>query len=215
MNLLIDIHTHKKKNSAAIELLNVNRLQSNFDKFVSAGIHPWDLEDENIQERMFKLEDLCNLHKLKAIGEIGIDRAIKININKQLMVFRQQHALAEKHNLPVIVHCVKAWSDLLGIRKELNTKIPWVFHGYNGNLKTANQLIEKGCYLSFGHYLLHKQNVQQVFKEVPLDFVFFETDDSDEKIDNIYKKAADLRHICTENLKMQIQNNFNRVFGLV
>jgi TatD DNase family protein len=178
----------------------------------SAGCHPWDIDNHSVALVIQNLEYLIIHNKIVALGEIGLDRAITIPIEKQILYFENQLALSEKHKLPVVLHCVKAWSDLLAIRKKRKTSLPWIFHGYNGNLQTAQQLIAQRCYLSFGEALLKTQKVQQVFAQIPMEWLFLETDNSDEKIENIYKKAADLRHICIDDLKENIYQNFKRVF---
>lgn len=209
----VNIHTHHLSGEGIV-LVN-NSLVSFNDSLrcSTAGGHPWNIEKDSVSEILLQLEELLKQGKIIALGEIGLDRAITVAMDKQVLYFKEQHQLAEKYQVPVILHCVKAWSDLLAIRKELKTQLPWIFHGYNGNWQTAQQLVNQGCFLSFGKALLQNPKIQEVFKDVPADFIFLETDDSDEKIQNIYEKAAELRHICIDELKQIVFRNFTIVFG--
>jgi len=195
MSVFINIHTHKASNKDIfIQNSSFNEaLSQNY--FHSLGIHPWDIDKTNIDSQLEVLKAYCIDKNIVAIGEIGIDRAIQTNLEIQKQVFKKQLDIAKHFNLPVIIHCVKAWSDILEIRKEGNYKNDWIFHGFTGNLQTVLQIIKSGCYLSFGKALLTNQRLQETFVEIPKEFIFFETDDSDAKIEEIYQKAAELGNI--------------------
>lgn len=213
MGAYINIHTHKQssKGIAIINLANSNEISSK--GFFSIGIHPWDINKAQIREIQYEIELGVKRHEnIIAIGECGIDRTIETAIDKQIMVFSKQVELSEKLNLPLIVHCVKAFSDIIQVRKQKKVTTPWILHGYNSSVTMASQLIAKGCFVSFGQRLLNHKKLQNVFINIPIEYIFFETDNGDEKIENIYKKAAELRHICIDELKEQVFNNFKQVF---
>ncbi len=209
----INIHTHKP-DSEHLSILNVifNSIWPE-NKYYSCGIHPWKIDKSLIDSNLEQLINYCEQKKLLAIGEIGLDRTIQTPIETQKEVFIKQVQIANQYNLPIIIHCVKAWSDLLSIRKNTKKSTPWIFHGYTGNLQTANQLINAGCYFSFGSKLLVNHKVQAIFKQVPINHIFLETDDSDTKIEDIYQKAAELYDICIEELKSNLYQNFITIFG--
>lgn len=208
----INIHTHKACEEG-ICLLNINSSEDlPSEKFLSFGIHPWDVDKIDIVDHLDKLNNLCSEKKLIAIGEIGLDRAIKTNFEIQKEVFIKQIEIAEKFNLPVIIHCVRAWSDILAIRKIGKYTNTWIFHGFNGNLQTASQIIKSECCLSYGKALISSKKLQEVFTQIPEEFIFFETDDSDIKIEDIYQKGADLYDIEIDELKTIILDNYRKVF---
>ncbi|PKP09473.1 MAG: hydrolase TatD [Bacteroidetes bacterium HGW-Bacteroidetes-4] len=213
MHPWVNIHTHKIRN-LGIELLNANiGAPVNSGVTFSLGLHPWHIAETRLEEALKMLDKQAGNQAICAVGEIGIDRAIATSLEIQIRVFNAQHHIAEKHRLPVILHCVRAWSDLAALHKQMNPKVPWIFHGFNGSLQTAQQLIKLGCYLSFGTALLQQAKVKEVFQKIPAEYLFLETDDSDEKIENIYQKAAELRHICIDELKDIVYTNFVKVFG--
>jgi TatD DNase family protein len=149
-----------------------------------------------------------------AVGETGLDKAVNVPVDLQEAVFQMHLDLADRVRKPVILHCVRAWSEILAIRKSKQTDIPWIFHGFTGKPEAADQLIRKGCYVSFGKALLKPNAViGTMFRNIALQHVFFETDEMDIPVAEVYKAAAGLKEINLEELKWQIQQNFLTCFG--
>ncbi len=209
----INIHTHKPVGEH-VELINAP-VMGNWPQgeFFSLGLHPWNIGKGNENVVLENLDLICEKKKVIAIGEIGLDRAIETPIEMQINFFKKQLAIAEKYTLPVIIHNVRATSDLLQLRKENANSTPWIFHGFRGRSHEALQLIDKQCFLSFGEALLNQIKIQDLVKKIPLEYVFFETDDSDKKISSIYEKAAELLDICIPELKDKVYSNFTKIFG--
>lgn len=209
-----NIHTHKFLSNNNIQIVNRHLQDSiNENEFFSLGIHPMALLNTNVDADICKIKEKLQHKNLIAIGEVGIDRRCKKTIEKQIDVFERINNLAISKNKPVIVHCVRAWSDLMHIRKLLNISNIWIFHGFNANYIIAKTLIENGCYLSFGDALIYNKKLQQTFKQIPLEYVFLETDDANVDIEKIYEKAMSIKKITLEELKKIIYNNFVKVFG--
>lgn len=214
MNTYINIHSHIKNDVPNITVLhNALLFEPLPDDIFSIGMHPWQLSEVNFKEAFEWVKNNLTNNYAIALGEIGLDRVIEIEIEFQKKVFTEQYTLASLVNKPIIIHCVKAYSDFLELHKQLNPKNSWIFHGFNANKIIANEFLNRGCYLSFGPDLLSSTKVQDTFRALPLDKIFFETDESDVKIEAVYEKAANLRHICVDDLKDQIHLNFINVFG--
>ena len=114
---------------------------------------------------------------------------------------------AEKYELPLIIHCVKAMDELLALRKERAPKQPWIWHGFRGKPDQAKLLLQIGFYLSFGmHYSSEAMNV------VPDSRLFLETDDSLLDIEDILCQAARVRGVEVEALREVIRRNIQNVF---
>ena len=112
----------------------------------------------------------------------------------------------------MINHCVRAYSDFLQIlRHEPDVKM--IFHGFSGNATTANQLLQHGAMLSFGHQLLSNSELQKTFTNTPNDCIFLETDTKSININDIYNFAAELKSVSADELKQIIYNNLIRIFG--
>ncbi|MCD4791601.1 MAG: TatD family hydrolase [Bacteroidales bacterium] len=210
----IDIHTHSGKNDyfSIINLFpeEVNKIEK--DKYYSLGLHPWEISNVNIDKQLSIIKEYADVNNIIAIGEIGLDK-YKDAFELQHNVFLKQIQIAEEHNKPVIVHCVKAYSELLSVLKEKRLSIPVIIHRYSGNKTVAEQLMKFGCYLSFGHELFNtKSKVQRVFNTIPVEHLFLETDDSDKDIKQIYQKASEIKNLEIEILIKAINTNFENCF---
>ena len=213
MPQFINIHTHKPE-TGSIYIRNApldSILADN--EYYSYGIHPWDIDKVDVNFQLEVLKKHCLEKRLAAIGEIGLDRAIQQDLEIQKEVFICQLNIAKEYQLPVIVHCVRAWGDILSVRMDGKYKDAWIFHGFNGNLQIARQIIRSKSYLSFGKAILFNLKLQEVLRLLPVENIFFETDDSEEKISIIYQKATEIMHICMDELTNKIYSNFTKVFG--
>ncbi|MDQ2178919.1 TatD family hydrolase [Marinifilum sp. D714] len=213
----IDIHTHQVDSDPEIlSIFNMNigesKIELNKDQAYSKGIHPWDIEKLEIDSIDNYLEVLTADKNNIAIGEIGLDKLMDTDISIQEKVFIAQLQMAKLKQKPVIIHCVKSQEELLRIKQENDTGTAWVFHGYNKSLQLAKDLLKFGFFLSFGENLLRNEKLQSVFREIPLEKIFLETDDKQIDIRKIYQKAAEIKGIDIEVLKKQILLNYLKCF---
>ncbi|MFZ4799314.1 MAG: TatD family hydrolase [Bacteroidia bacterium] len=215
MSQYINLHTHRKPRVLGEIAIRNGFLKtidfSKIDYPVSLGLHPWHVHKTNID---WALAQIKNSHaQIIAIGECGLDRVIQTPIELQLTTFHQQIELAIQFNLPVIVHCVKAYSDFASIAKQY-PNMQFVLHGFSGNEETLQMLLAfKNVYFSVGKYLFNPtSNASLVIGKIPINHLFLETDTSKYLIDEVYKKAAQILEIEETVLKNQIFDNFANLF---
>jgi TatD DNase family protein len=213
----IDIHAHTYYTAPDTRvLLNVFPHQTenlNLPCSKSVGLHPWHLSETTYTNQLKTVEHLSKLADVIAIGETGLDKAIAVNYDLQKEVFSYHLTIAASCNKPVVIHCVRAYSEMLAYRKSFDPKIPWIFHWFNADISIALQLIKKNCYLSFGHMLFNQRSkAYGVFQQIPPENLFFETDDAGYSIQDVYARAATLRNMVVMDLQKQIINNFARCF---
>ena len=117
---------------------------------MSVGIHPWnaDKADGAVWSRfMAWLGD----ERVVAVGEIGLDRLRGPEMSVQLEVMNRQLRAAAERQLPVIIHCVRAYDLLLGVH--FPEDMQRIIHGFRGRPALAQQLLDAGFDLSYGaHY---------------------------------------------------------------
>ncbi|MCU7494039.1 MAG: hypothetical protein HF314_02645 [Ignavibacteria bacterium] len=215
----INIHTHKD-NCGSEELSLINIFAEEFECyplnencFYSVGLHPWNILKTDLERAIASVKSASLYPMVKAIGETGLDRAIQTPWEVQVEVFLKHLEIAEEVKKPVMIHCVRAFSDIIAIKKKYKFTSPWIIHGFNSNLQTAIQLLKYGCYLSFGKFLFNsKSKVPGVFPEVPDGSFFLECDDSDLRIGEIYTKACTLKGLSPEELKLRMKENFLKLF---
>ena len=212
--MLYNLHTHKFSNHpGCLEL--VNQYPQEFDAsipFYSIGIHPWYIVEDRMEADLAIIEDKIQTANCLAVGECGLDKRIEIPFSLQEQVFRKQLALAEKYQKPVVIHCVASFQELIAIKNDLKITVPMIIHGFSKNEQLAKQLVDNGLYLSFGKYLLRNPELESVFKSVPDNRFFLETDTIEETIEEVYALASRYKAKNPEDLQEIVKQNFENVF---
>jgi TatD DNase family protein len=213
---MIDFHTHLTLAEAptSVRSLLINEVEKiNEHDLFSIGIHPWYTSEIDLKTQLSELELLLNRDNVIAVGEIGLDKVKGAALDKQIEVFESQVMLAEKYNKPVIIHCVRAWAELLESRKKLKPTTPWAIHGFRGQSELAKQLLGFGIYLSFGSETLNaSEGLQEAIRTVPLDRIFIETDDADVSLKYLYTTVSKIKSVTFRDLEEQINLNFAEFF---
>lgn len=228
MNPYVNIHTHYNNHiddNEFVEIQNIdvdNIVNVDVSHFYSIGIHPWNLKSQNLKisetQKLGDLESQClgDLN-IKAIGECGLDRACDVDFEIQKEVFMKQIELSEQIAKPLIIHAVRTYPDIISIRKENKAKQPWIIHGFQGSVQSAEQLLRHdGIYLSLGDVLFrNERRASELLNVIPLDRLFLETDVAERDIVEVYEKAVSLSGIEMDKLRNDIFNNFVKIFGQI
>jgi TatD DNase family protein len=209
-----NLHTHHyTQNPNILEL--VNQYPQEFDAtipFYSIGIHPWYLVENRVEADLEIIEKKLQEPNCLALGECGLDKRIEIPMDLQQQVFEKQLVLAQKYNKPVVIHCVAAFDELIAVTKKLKISVPIIIHGFSKNVQVAKQLLGNGFYLSFGKYLLQNPDLETVFRTIPNDKFFLETDIMALSLEQVYDLAAKQKEISVDEIQKQINTNFVSVF---
>lgn len=201
----INVHSHSfDENNLTIFQGKIGLL----DKWFSLGIHPWDSDNSRISQNFI---DHLKLSNCLALGEIGLDKRNGPDIKTHIQVFEEQIELSETLNLPVIIHCVKAWNELKLIKRQLKPTQPWIFHGFSKE-NILEDVLSEGLFVSFGEAILRNSKLMEASTNVPLGKLFLETDDSNISIETVYSEFAKAKQITLQELKEIQFNNFKRVF---
>ena len=155
----------------------VLELSKNHENVYAALGYFHTLADEITDEDISLLDKQLESDKVIAVGEIGLDYYDrKDNKEKQKELFKKMLNLAEKHNLPVIVHSRKAMQDTYDILKKHD--IIGSMHSYQGSAEMAQEFIKLGFYIGIGGTITHKNNkkTKEMIKRIGIDHVLLETD---------------------------------------
>jgi TatD DNase family protein len=208
----IDIHTHKayKYQCDVIFIRNAflyAYVPKQLNYFCSNGLHPWYINqpfDSN------ELLQLLNQESTIALGEIGLDR-LKPNFNQQLDLFKKQLKIGQQLNIPLILHCVKAYPEIIELIKDYQA--PIIFHQFQCNIHLTKFLLNQtNVYFSFGKQLFRKQ-IPPCLDLIPIERIFLETDTSSMHVKDCYKQLAKIKNVKIEALQLCIEENFIAVFG--
>ena len=204
---MFNFHTHTDQKNAIVNIDSILTTHLYDTHFYSLGNHPW-----NIQLTAKEIENsIVNNPQIIAIGECGIDK-IKSNksVTEQIEALKQQIELSERIELPLILHIVNGYNEIIKLKKEYNPKQKWVIHGFN-KYKQAPALAEDNFYLSFGKSLFQNQHLQNALINYPLSKIVLETDESEINIKKMYNFVADLKKIEISDLTLQIRQNINTI----
>ncbi|HWQ46216.1 MAG TPA: TatD family hydrolase, partial [Longilinea sp.] len=156
--------------------------------FAAIGVHP---NDAQIWQPGFvsDLETIAGSPKVKAVGEIGLDFYRQhATPQDQREAFVSQLKLAEKVNLPVIIHCRSAFQEIYplvlnwvnGLIKSGNplASLPGVFHSFEGNLEEAQMILDLGFMIGVTGPVTYTNALerQTTIGALPLDHLVVETD---------------------------------------
>jgi len=206
----------------------------------SFGLHPWYLE-----QRTDQWIDALNRHLdavPSAVGEAGLDRWIP-NAERALQedVFLAQLRVAAERNLPLSIHCLKAWGRLVELLE--SHPLPergFLLHSYGGPAEMIPRFARLGAFFSIAGYFAHDRKARQrdVFRSVPPDRLLIETDAPDmsppdrlrvfslgsdddgrpinhpANIQSIYRFVATVLEQPLERLAAQVAENFHHLFQL-
>lgn len=178
----------------------------------SAGLHPWYADQLSPEDLSKKLNQYLESPDLFAIGETGLDKVCKIPMDLQMEILKVHLKKAQENNLPVIIHCVKAWEELIEITSKYQTTN--ILHGYNGGIQLTERLIKQGFCFSIGKAIsMASSKIQSAIHLIPLNAIFCETDTSEDCIADIYIKVSGKMSMSTEDLRRVIFENYNRLKG--
>lgn len=201
-----DFHHHNKNISKGIYNLEYGETPPQF--LYSIGIHPQDIQLENIENQLDWLESNIT-ENCFAVGECGLDGLVSIEQKIQEQVFKKQIETSNELKKPLIIHCVRKFYEVISLRK--SSEQPMIIHGFNKKQSIAEDLLKNKFYLSFGKAVLYNLSLQNVLKTTPLDKIFLETDNDDFNIEELYIKVSELKGISLEKLNEQISENLETI----
>ena len=217
MNIpFIDIHTHHPV--FCDEIISVQSLflqhidlKNEIHGPFTAAIHPWHAEGSTLGQVNEMLSNLISQTGLIAIGETGLDKVCKADFGQQKLIFDLHLHFADNLHIPMVIHCVKAWNELIVYLKV--AKVPIILHGYSSGKVLTKQLMDLGCYFSVGKQAINPaQGFRESMQIIPPASLFIETDDSGANIQEIYLGVSKIIEIPVQELKIQINKNFKNLF---
>ena len=144
--------------------------------FAAIGVHAHEAE-ETTEDDLAEIEKLYSNKKVVAVGEIGLDYHYDFSPReRQIEIFERQLILANKLNLPVIVHDREAHEDTMNLLKKHRPK--GVVHCFSGSAEMAKEIVKLGMYIGIGGAVTFKNAKKpiEVVEYLPLDRLLLETD---------------------------------------
>lgn len=195
------------------------------------GIHPMEVEkgiSMNLIEQIVKNELKSNDPKLVAIGETGLDYHFNYPIELQKEYFIEHIKLANKYNLPIIIHSRESQEDVEKILKEYKVKKAGIMHCYSGTPEMSKNFIEMGYYLGVGGPVTRYKDIQETVKITPIDRIVIETDspvlppepfEKHSRNNSLYlkyivAKIAEIKGLSEEDVIKHTTQNAYTIYGI-
>ncbi len=215
----VNIHGHRQSNSIE-EWVMQSLMAKDFppddieNGYYSVGFHPYNVGKVDERETLESVRKAVKHPRILAVGEIGLDKSIEVSLEDQFRIFEKQVEIAEAASLPVVLHVVRAFNEMITFMKAKQPVVPMIIHGYNGNAQMADQLVEAGFLISFGEAITgeHSKSIEAL-QRVPVEMMFLETDEGDLDIREIYQFAAGVKGISLDHLRVQIYENARTHLG--
>lgn len=157
------------------------------DLYYGLGIHPFfsaEHVDDVCQRLNFELRNALQQSDTKcvAVGECGLDFAIEtVNRELQQTWLQAQLQLANDYQLPVILHCRKAFPELVRAIKIDTPSQGGIYHGFSGSYQQAVQLLDLGLKIGVGGTITYERakKTRETIAKLPLSAIVLETDAPD------------------------------------
>ena len=197
--------------------------------YAAVGSHP-DAADEVNEEVLEQYRQMVKENKkVRAIGEIGLDYHYEdVPRQRQQKAFRDQMALAQELDMPVIIHDREAHEDCLNILKEF-PQVKGVFHCFSGSAEMAKQLTKMGWYVGFTGVITFKnaRRAVEAAAAVPIDRIVIETDcpymspepfrgkrNDPSRVYRMAEKLAEIRGLSVEEIQKITLENGKRLYRI-
>lgn len=196
----------------------------------TVGIHPDEIGDIT-PEVWEKMRTLCDLEKMIAVGEIGLDYYWdKENHRTQIKWFEKQMDLAREKHLPIVIHSRDAAADTLDVVKANKAgEIGGIVHCFSYGKEIAREYLDMGFYLGIGGVLTfnNAKKLKEVVAYAPMDCLVLETDspylspvpfrgkrNTSRNIPYIVQAISDIKGISSENVIEITNRNAKNAYKL-
>lgn len=200
--------------------------------YTTAGISPNDLGEDweqDIEEIDKIIMDNLNSGKILAVGEIGFDYHYDIDKKIQYEAFSKQIDIANKYDLPIVIHTRDAVMDTITMLKEKTVKNKGIFHCCPLNRELVKEALKLGYYISMAGPVTFKnsKNADEIIQMVPTDRMLIETDspylapepvrgttNNSINLKYIVKKIASVKGMSEEKIARLTYENAEKVFRI-
>ena len=216
----IDFHTHQRV-GVGCEVLNVDALDAAAVERAceaglpfSVGVHPWraDATEEQLRDAYARIERCAQVGGFVAIGECGLDWVSNVAREAQMAVFEQQLELAARLSVPVVLHCVRAFEEVMCALKRKSVKRA-VFHSFIGSVQQAERVVHEGYFCSFSPRSLASARTCEAIRSVAPSALLIESDESAVPIAAVYERVAELRGCSIDELRQIACDNYKRLIN--
>ena len=198
--------------------------------YYSLGCHPHFIDRFQEGDLQYLESLLQNKNKqCVALGEIGLDKYAKTDMQIQERLFIAQIKIAQKLKLPIILHVVKKQGRVLQLLAEHGFTQGGVYHAFSGSEEVALAYIKLGFKIGVGGVITYPNSTttKQTISLLPVESLLLETDAPDMPLYNqkqalntplnlltIFESLLALRSESKDCLAAQLYKNTESIFSL-
>ena len=202
--MVLDFHTHCLQAEHAIINADACQFFPQAGKCYSVGVHPW-LAEQDAAAQWERVKALAAHPQVVAMGETGVDSLRGAPLAAQMLLFEHHIALANQVGKPLVVHMVRTSQQVLQVWRRCQHHVPCAIHGFRGNARVVQPLVEAGFYISFGEHFN-----AEALRQVPLCQILAETDESTLPIADIIARMAEALSMPAADVQTLISANLHR-----
>jgi TatD DNase family protein len=198
--------------------------------YPALGIHPWNvnvLKENELEDTVKLITEQSKKGTVAAIGEIGLDYKYETIWEKQLMVFDKMLRLAEKLDLPAIIHSRGTTAQIVEMLPSYNLKRV-LLHWFSHPMSALYKAVEHGYFITEGPPVAYSNGIREVVKKAPLTNLLTETDGPvtyrkppyngqltrPSFIRNVVEAVAEVKNMAVVDVAEQIAKNFEGFFNI-
>lgn len=150
--------------------------------YAAVGVHPLYLPQNGpeLEQTIESLDELARDEKVVAIGEFGFDvKHGHAEMDAQRRAVELQLELARSRNLPIILHCRNAYTELVEVLRGAGKGLRGVVHSFSGGPADLEQVLALGLHVALGGIVTFEkgtEGLREAAKQIPLDRLLLETD---------------------------------------
>ena len=198
--------------------------------YPALGIHPWNvnvLKENELEETLKLISEQHRKNAVAAIGEIGLDYKYEAIWEKQMMVLDRMLRLAEKLDLPAIIHSRGTTAQIVDMLPSYNLKRV-LLHWFSHPMSALYKAVEHGYFITEGPPVTYSNGIRHVVKKVPLTNLLTETDGPvtyykppfngkltrPAFISKVVEAMAEVKNMAVVDVAEQIAKNFETFFNI-
>jgi TatD DNase family protein len=198
--------------------------------YPALGIHPWNvnvLKENELEDTLKLISEQHRKNAVVAIGEIGLDYKYEAIWEKQLMVFDRMLRLAEKLDLPAIIHSRGTTAKIVDMLPSYSLKRV-LLHWFSHPMSALYKAVDHGYFITEGPPVAYSNGIRQVVKKVPLENFLTETDGPvtyrkppykgqltrPSFIKTVVEAVAEVKNMAVVDVADQIARNFEGFFDI-
>lgn len=155
-----------------------NSLKSVPGLYHAVGVAPSEVTNPG-PDYAATIEKYLELPNVVAVGETGLDYYKQFGDKRsQIELFITQLEIAQKHDLPVIIHNRDAGRDVYDVLTERLPDSGAILHCYSEDAEYAQKCLDKNIWFSFAGNLTYRnaRNLHETVLNIPVDRILIETE---------------------------------------